>query len=421
MRTRDVGRRRIVDSTGKKGRIAQTRRTKTAGVYVRHKDGCRAAFGEDRCRCEPSYRGKRRSPTTGKPEWSKTSKDRSEILTWLGAGEKAKPAVAERAQEGRTFASLADEWIDGVSTGRIQRRRRGRPEPYAPTTVPGYRRDLTYLLRPKFGDRPADGIDEREWQAFFDELAREGLSYSRLANVKAVAGSIYAWALHRTRRHVTSNPLTYVDLGPNLGKRRERVALAEEAADLLLALAAEDQVPYGVAFYGGLRRGEIQRLDWVDVEMTEGKPGAWLRVAPAPGKSGEGRRLPIAEPLRAILLRAYQRQGRPSRGRVCEVSVMSGKIAERAMRAWGWDRNSSEDEWRKARADALKPITLHECRHTYASFLMAAGYSLREIMEFMGHADLVTTDRYVKVLPQPAEADRSDRLNAYFRQTDQAT
>ena len=102
---------------------------------------------------------------------------------------------------------------------------------------------------------------------------------------------------------------------------------------------------------------------------------------------------------------------------------MSGKIAERAMRAWGWegDRNSSEGEWRKARADALSPINLHECRHTYASFLMAAGYSLREIMEFMGHADLVTTDRYVKVLPQPAEADRSDRLNAYFRQTDQAT
>jgi site-specific recombinase XerD len=155
--------------------------------------------------------------------------------------------------------------------------------------------------------------------------------------------------------------------------------------------------------------------------MTEGKPGAWLRVAPAPGKSGEGRRLPIAEPLRAILLRAYQRPGRPTRGRACEVSVMSGKIAERAMRAWGWGREASDHDWRKTRAHAMTPITLHECRHTYASFLMAAGYSLREIMEFMGHADLVTTDRYVKVLPQPAEADRSDRLNAYLRQTDQAT
>jgi hypothetical protein len=28
-------------------------------------------------------------------------------------------------------------------------------------------------------------------------------------------------------------------------------------------------VPYGVAFYGGLRRGEIQRLHWVDVARTD--------------------------------------------------------------------------------------------------------------------------------------------------------
>ncbi len=125
----------------RKGRIAQFRRTNTAGVYVRHENDCREAFGEGRCRCEPSYRGKRRSPTTGKPEWWKTAKDRGEILTWLGAGEKARPAVAERAEEGRTFGSLADEWIDGVAAGRIQRRRRDRPEPYAPTTIPGYRRD----------------------------------------------------------------------------------------------------------------------------------------------------------------------------------------------------------------------------------------------------------------------------------------
>jgi hypothetical protein len=32
----------------------------------------------------------------------------------LGAAEKAKPAIDERAQEGQTFASLSDEWMDGV-------------------------------------------------------------------------------------------------------------------------------------------------------------------------------------------------------------------------------------------------------------------------------------------------------------------
>jgi integrase len=39
-----------------------------------------------------------------------------------------------------------------------------------------------------------------------------------------------------------------------------------------------------------------------------------------------------------------------------------------------------------------------EARHTYASFLMAAGYNLKQIKEYLGHADLVTTGRYIKNL-----------------------
>jgi integrase len=56
-----------------------------------------------------------------------------------------------------------------------------------------------------------------------------------------------------------------------------------------------------------------------------------------------------------------------------------------------------------------------ECRHTYASFLMAAGYTLRELREYMGHSSLQATERYVKFLPQPAGPDgAADRLNAYL-------
>ena len=164
------------------------------------------------------------------------------------------------------------------------------PSPTLSTTVPGYRRDLTYLLRPKFGDRSADGIDEREWQAFFDELAREGLSYSRLANVKAVAGSIYAWALlgraDMSRRILSSTSTS----APTSASPRTCRARRGKAADLLRTLDAEDQAPYGVAFYGGLRRGEIQRLDWVDIEMTKRSraPGCASRPPRAsPARGGD--------------------------------------------------------------------------------------------------------------------------------------
>jgi hypothetical protein len=46
---------------------------------------------------------------------------------------------------------------------------------------------------------------------------------------------------------------------------------------------------------------------------------------------------------------------------------------------------------------------------------MAAGYTLKELMEFMGHADLQMVNRYVKLLPQPGENDTAARLNTYLR------
>jgi integrase len=51
---------------------------------------------------------------------------------------------------------------------------------------------------------------------------------------------------------------------------------------------------------------------------------------------------------------------------------------------------------------------------TYASLLMAAGYTLKELMEFMGHADLQMVARYVKLLPQPGEDDAAARLDNYL-------
>lgn len=52
---------------------------------------------------------------------------------------------------------------------------------------------------------------------------------------------------------------------------------------------------------------------------------------------------------------------------------------------------------------------------TYASFLMAAGYTLRDLMEYMGHSSLQATERHVKLLPPLDETDPADRLNAFLR------
>ncbi len=128
--------------------------------------------------------------------------------------------------------------------------------------------------------------------------------------------------------------------------------------------------------------------------------------------AGTGRRVPVAAPLVPILAAAD-----PKTGAVCKRSVLSGKHAARAKKAWAYlDYEAAKPKRR--RTPELKLIGLHEARHTYASLLVAAGYTLKEVMEYLGHADLATTSRYVKVLPQPSETNAAARLDAYLEAAD---
>jgi integrase len=53
--------------------------------------------------------------------------------------------------------------------------------------------------------------------------------------------------------------------------------------------------------------------------------------------------------------------------------------------------------WTKAK---LAPIGLHECRHTYASTMIAAGVNVKALSTYMGHASTaITWDRYGHLMP----------------------
>ena len=141
-----------------------------------------------------------------------------------------------------------------------------------------------------------------------------------------------------------------------------RVALAPEAAALLAALEPEDRLPYAIAFYAGLRRSELYRLEWPDV-LDGDHIATRIHVMKSKSDAGTHRRPPIADNLRTILADAWERQGRPREGKVIAVSVMSGKHAERADAAWraaGLNREAASSAGRGRRGHAAErlPTTL---------------------------------------------------------------
>src|SRR4051794_4189728 len=182
--------------------MANWRSTRTPSIYVAHSRSCPAHEDADaRCRCKPSWRGRRRDSVTGKPTWSKTMKDRGEVLVWLGSVSKDADHLAEVAARGPTLGTLGDEWLDGVERGRIGRRR-GRGKPYSETTIASMRRRWEDKVRPEFGDRFAGELTEMDWQRWIDQLTRQGLSRSSIAQLISLASGIYAWAAAPSRRLV---------------------------------------------------------------------------------------------------------------------------------------------------------------------------------------------------------------------------
>jgi integrase len=435
------------------------RKTRTTGLYVRHSRSC-AAHDDDgrRCRCEPSYRTRRR--INGEPLWSPVFKDRASALNWDGQEAKAESASRVDRRPGPTLEKVAIEWWALVEAGTYARRV-GRAKKLAESTKNDYRlvlfgppdgpRDNCTLIN-KCGRRPLATLDNAYWQSFVDELARSGKSYSRISTYLAVIRHIYAYAKRANRRLVPVDPTREVVMPANDGKPRERVATREEAAMLVgaipavetasalkwesileirrsdtsaLALArrfavseslirkvrrnelyktrdscraqeSSDRAGWALAFYTGMRRSEIGRAQWSHVFWDADE----VMVAASKSEAGEGRRIPMVGPLKTILRQEWMRQGQPKTGAIVTRSVSSGKWQARADGVW--------------ETAGLNRITLHEARHTYASFLMAAGYNLKQIQEYLGHADIATTGRYIKNLPVPRGTTERAKLEAYL-------
>jgi integrase len=77
------------------------------------------------------------------------------------------------------------------------------------------------------------------------------------------------------------------------------------------------------------------------------------------------------------------------------------------------------DSWAaQTRADKawtkLARLTLHDCRHTFASLMIAAGVNAKALSTYMGHGSItITLDRYGHLMPGNEE-EAAGLLDAYL-------
>jgi integrase len=126
-----------------------------------------------------------------------------------------------------------------------------------------------------------------------------------------------------------------------------------------------------------------------------------IKAGPIEPKSRAGRRkVPIVASLRTHLAAHKLRHsgglffgdgGRPFDRKL---------LLKRAVEAWT--------------AAELKPIGLHEARHTCASIFIAAGVNLKALSSYIGHSSItITLDRYGHLMPGN-EDEAVDLVDAYL-------
>lgn len=229
------------------------------------------------------------------------------------------------------------------------------------------------------------------------QLKQAGKSVKTIWNHRGSVSRLCEFLIDRG--HLDANPCKRMNM-----PKAERLLprwLSEDEYKQALQLAEEHGIyaEVGTALYTGMRRAEIRRMEWADVDFDR----AVVRVPRS--KNKRPRAIPMSDKLRTLLVE--QRKLTGDRAHVFPGSDSMGYSGRPAsgMRRLSW--------W----VDAIKPLQKampiftanltetatgrgwHLFRHTFASRLVQAGVPLAKVSAWLGHSDIRTTMIYAHLAP----------------------
>jgi integrase len=306
-----------------------------------------------------------------------------------------------RAPTRITVEQAADAWLEGARKGLICTRADDR---YKPATLRAYETGWRLRVKPVIGPMRLSAVSRTDLQDLVDGLIAEGFNASTVVVTMMSLSVVYKRALDRDE--ISVNPMIGLRM-PAVRSSRDRVATPQECVELLGALPARDRALWATAMYAGLRRGELTALRIEDVVLGRGvihvRRGWDILEGEITTKSGRERKVPISATLRDYLDQHLLTIGW-SDGLIFGLGAhrpFNGTpLMERARRSW--------------EAAGLERITLHECRHTFASLMIEAGVNAKALSTYMGHANIsFTFDRYGHLMPGN-EGEAAGMLDAYL-------
>lgn len=191
---------------------------------------------------------------------------------------------------------------------------------------------------------------------------------------------------------LASNPLARVPLVRERRKRRPVMSVEEEMLILAVASPHLNQI-IQMALYTGMRRGEILKQVWEDIDF----PRRLLSVSHSKTPEGEAREIPLTDRILDMFSEIRRNEG--------PVFTFKGKPIQDIKTAWR----------ATIRRAGIRYCRFHDLRHTFATRLMEAGVQQEIRKALMGHSsgeDVHSTYVHVEL---PAKREAIHKLEEWVK------
>lgn len=281
------------------------------------------------------------------------------------------------------------------------------------STYDKYSRNLQLYIAPYLGSIKINKLTVPVLQDWKTSLGEQELSTVTKTNAYRNLSAVLNFGVKMG--YLPKNPLSIVGgfRDPNFSTEAERLRFytAEQFLQFIRAAQSDAEatndwrfyVFFNIAFYTGMRKGEIHALKWSDIEgdilhvrrsITQKLKGRDVETPPKNKSSYRDLQMPT--PLISVLnehrARCQNLSSFSTDWRIC-----GGEIPLR-------DNTISNKNIKYANAAGLPHISIHEYRHTHASLLINEGISIQEIARRLGHSDVqVTWKTYAHLYPREEE------------------
>ena len=341
-----------------------------------------------------AYRGKREqlkltgpggvpiTKLTGPAGAEKHARELAELLE-AGKWSKVRNRTEARAH---TFADLVAEF---VAKGCPKTRRRGG---YWAESTRRQNQSTLNLLVAELGEQAIGDVDAETIDAYLARLRDSGLSKGtrnrHLAILKVLLGKAQEWGY-------TSYSAAAEVRTEKVGRKQEAQAVSRRGVGCLAASPGGPPRAIATVYLEtGLRRGELMKLGWADVDLA----GRTLTVRDP--KNEDDREIPLSAAVHAVLTARWQEWAADSQRTQTVDPKVYGLLADirqvldRAMKRLHISNPRMFDTDRRG---WLRPI--HSFRDYYGTALRNMGVDLDTRAELMGHRDLQMTKAYGEAAP----------------------